>query len=305
MNITRGCIAEILLLISLATVYAELTPDMQADQYLVAAKRQIDAGNYSAAVDYFKKILALNVKVPDEFFYHYGKTLVATGAYTDGQAAIEKYLTLAGKGGSYYLQALEQLSIISEKQEVQNTLIAKQREEAKRAPYDNAVAVLTSFSVYVSDGAGGVNFIDSISVSDSSKSISIKKIDKENVISNKTGKFGGGIIAQRERYTLTRDASEIYFKDITSITSESNKYDSNSKIIHINGDFIDNSYRLVHSFSVRYDGTYKDQWVKDPNNNSSYFEFTSSNGRMTLIVSNNDAQKIKDAIQTVIKGKPY
>ena len=125
------------LFIAVVTLPAEsLPPDIQADQYLIAAKRQIEAGNFAAATEYFAKILALNVAVPPELYFHYGKTLLKTGQYGMAKDALTRYVTASGRAGQYYQQALELLLEVDEKISVAE----KQKAEADAEAARNAEA---------------------------------------------------------------------------------------------------------------------------------------------------------------------
>jgi tetratricopeptide (TPR) repeat protein len=133
---------------STAVMGAALSPDMQADQYLVAAKRQLDAGNLAAAVEYFKKILALKVAVPAELYYHYGKTLASTGALDEAGDMLGKYLTLAGKSGQFYLPALEQLAVIDERKAAAEAKDAAATEARRAALRDGLTVGAMAIAAY-------------------------------------------------------------------------------------------------------------------------------------------------------------
>jgi formylglycine-generating enzyme required for sulfatase activity len=46
------------------------------------------------------------VKLPGEFHFHYGKALFKTGNYDDSLSSLTSYLTLVGKDGEYYEEAV-------------------------------------------------------------------------------------------------------------------------------------------------------------------------------------------------------
>lgn len=84
-----------------------LPPEVEADRYLMAAKQEMLAENYDGARDYFKKVVALNVALPDAFYYQYGKVLLKAGDSADAKTQFEAYINKAGRGGKYYVKAME------------------------------------------------------------------------------------------------------------------------------------------------------------------------------------------------------
>lgn len=84
-----------------------LPPQIEADRQLIAAKQAIAKGDFNSALKNFQKIESLNVQMPIEFWYHYGKVLLETGDYKGAMGKIDHYVTATGQGGEYYPQALE------------------------------------------------------------------------------------------------------------------------------------------------------------------------------------------------------
>ena len=60
-------------------VSRELPPEIRADQYLLEGKQALNHNDPVAAIQAFKKLEALPVDPPVEFFYWYGKALVEHG----------------------------------------------------------------------------------------------------------------------------------------------------------------------------------------------------------------------------------
>ena len=90
---------------------------MRADQYLLEGKRALDAQDPAAAVQAFKKLEALPVDPPPEFFYWYGQALVEHGISRDdvlevnkGEGLLKQYLLDAGRQADHYASALEWIS---------------------------------------------------------------------------------------------------------------------------------------------------------------------------------------------------
>ena len=84
----------------------ELPTEIQVDILINAAKKDIQAGRWKDALQGLEKTLKLGVKLPGEFHFHYGKALFKMGNYDDSLSSLTSYLTLAGKDGEYYEEAV-------------------------------------------------------------------------------------------------------------------------------------------------------------------------------------------------------
>ena len=84
----------------------ELPTEIQVDILINAAKKDILAGKWKDAVQGLEKALKLGVKLPGEFHFHYGKALFKTGSYDESLSSLTSYLTLTGREGKYYEEAV-------------------------------------------------------------------------------------------------------------------------------------------------------------------------------------------------------
>lgn len=85
---------------------------MEADRLLFSAAKHL--GSSEATVE-FKTIQNLNIELPPEYYYQYGKHLYWTGNLAEAKNIIEKYLEKAGRKGQFYRDALEvKTSILKE-----------------------------------------------------------------------------------------------------------------------------------------------------------------------------------------------
>ena len=91
----------------------QLPPDIQADRYLVRAQRQIEEQDFAGAKQSMDQTLELQSKhgleIPEEFFYRYAEVLDRLELHDAAIEAVTKYLTLAGRDGEHYREALELL----------------------------------------------------------------------------------------------------------------------------------------------------------------------------------------------------
>ena len=84
----------------------ELPTEIQVDILINAAKKDILAGKWKDAVQGLEKALKLGVKLPGEFHFHYGKALFKMGNYDESLSSLTSYLTLTGREGKYYEEAV-------------------------------------------------------------------------------------------------------------------------------------------------------------------------------------------------------
>ena len=109
----RGVIGSILVPVwlGLATVSAQLPPEIMADRYLVRVERLMAEKNHTAALEVMNKIIALqkehNLTLPDEFHFKYAQIAISAGAVKAALDSVNKYLATAGREGQFYRQALE------------------------------------------------------------------------------------------------------------------------------------------------------------------------------------------------------
>ena len=96
----------LLLALTLSSGAWALPPQIEADRLAMQGKTALDAGDYDTAVQSFERMAALNIKVPDSFYYHSGRAYSGVKKWDKARAAYEKYLNQAGTRGKYYPEAL-------------------------------------------------------------------------------------------------------------------------------------------------------------------------------------------------------
>ena len=123
-----------LLLTSPIPALAQLPPEILVDRYLLQAEQRRSQGNHYGALESLQKILDLQkehgLRLPDEFHFQQAQVAFSAGEMEAALEAVKKYLTLAGRTGEHYRDALRLLDSAEEKiQEIE----AKQRRiEIKR-----------------------------------------------------------------------------------------------------------------------------------------------------------------------------
>ena len=120
------------LLVPAVAAAMQLPPEIQADRYLLEAEKQIQAQDFESAKAAMDRILALQaqhgLELPEQFFFRYAEVLDRLGLYDEAVEFVTKYLTLAGREGEHYREALELLSAA----EAAKAAAVKAAEEAKR-----------------------------------------------------------------------------------------------------------------------------------------------------------------------------
>lgn len=81
----------------------------KARAYYEQAIKLIDQSKYGQAEILFVKIFKMNVVMPDDICYHYGKTLFELKKYTQAQSFLDRYNRLKGEKGDFYLPSLQLL----------------------------------------------------------------------------------------------------------------------------------------------------------------------------------------------------
>ena len=102
-----------ILAVSLAAASAAswaLPAEIEADRLLLLIKAARDAKDYPTEVQRMEDLAALNVALPESYYFHYANALVHIKSERRAKAMYEKYLMVAGKNGKYYGDALAALN---------------------------------------------------------------------------------------------------------------------------------------------------------------------------------------------------
>ena len=138
------------LVASMPDVFAqdkELAPEVQLDLLVNSATKNMKAGRWEDAVQSFEKAMKLGVSLPGEFHYLYGKSLYKTGSYEYALSSLTIYLTLVGREGEYYEDAIT-LVVDAENKQKEKT---RRTSESKQQKVE-AVSETEDGMVYVKGG---------------------------------------------------------------------------------------------------------------------------------------------------------
>ena len=115
MRMTRGVIGRIVLGIWLGciTAAAQLPPEVLVDKYLLQAQMLRGENDYKGALEAMDRVVGLQkeheLRLPEEFSFHYAQTALAAGSVQAAIDSANRYLAVAGREGKYYREALELL----------------------------------------------------------------------------------------------------------------------------------------------------------------------------------------------------
>ena len=139
----------------------DMSPEVQLDLLVNSATKSMRAGRWEDAVQSFEKAMKRGVSLPGDFHFLYGKSLYKTGSYEYALSSLTIYLTLVGREGEYYEDAIT-LVVDAEN---------KQKEKARRTS-DSKYRKLEAASetedgmVYVKGGCFDMGDIFGTGVSD-------------------------------------------------------------------------------------------------------------------------------------------
>ena len=91
----------------------QLPPDVMVDKYLLQAKMLSEEKDHKGALEAMDRIVALGkehqLTLPEAFPFQYAQTALAAGSVQAAIESVNRYLSVAGRNGKFYRQALELL----------------------------------------------------------------------------------------------------------------------------------------------------------------------------------------------------
>ncbi|GAX59244.1 hypothetical protein SCALIN_C01_0175 [Candidatus Scalindua japonica] len=133
----------IVLNIGMTDVFAqgnELSYEKQLDSLLNTATSDLDAERWEDAVHNLERAKKLAVSLPGEFHYLFGKALLKTGNYDYSLSNLTDYITLEGREGKYFEEAI---NLIVE---------ARNKQDEKRRPTVEPHHQVTKAAEEIEDG---------------------------------------------------------------------------------------------------------------------------------------------------------
>ena len=143
----EAAVARAFLALLLAAVVPalQLPPEIQADRYLLEAEKEIQEQDFEGAKAAMDRILELQaqhgLELPEQFFFRYAEVVERLGLYDEAVEFVMKYLTLAGRDGEHYREALELLNT-AEAAKAAAEEAERRRADAAKAARKRAEAVV-------------------------------------------------------------------------------------------------------------------------------------------------------------------
>ena len=115
----------------------QLPPEIQADRYLLQAEEEIQKQDYVAAKAAMDQILALQrehgLEIPEAFHFRYAQVSERVGQYEEAIEFVTRYLTIAGRQGEHYQDALRLLNAADAAKAAAEAARKRVEEERRRA----------------------------------------------------------------------------------------------------------------------------------------------------------------------------
>ena len=113
-----------------------LSPEIQLDLLINSAKSDMNAERWKDAVKSFEKAMNLEINLPGEFHFLYGKVLLETGNYDDSLSSLSNYLTLVGREGKHFEDAITLIVEAKNKLDEERLRMTKSQPQLTKAARD-------------------------------------------------------------------------------------------------------------------------------------------------------------------------
>ncbi|WP_421840688.1 hypothetical protein [Marinobacter algicola] len=84
-----------------------LEPKHETRRLMLATEEAVSAESWGEAGEYLNRLQQLEGEKPANYFYFRGRVMLESDHYNEAQAALEKYVSLAGSEGEHYTDALK------------------------------------------------------------------------------------------------------------------------------------------------------------------------------------------------------
>lgn len=100
------------LLLLLSGLSYGLSPAVEADRFMLAAKQYLNESNYVEAEKYLDRIGKLQVEPPIDYYYAFGVVYNKQDNIFDAKKFFEQYVEKAGSEGEFYIDALKAINAL-------------------------------------------------------------------------------------------------------------------------------------------------------------------------------------------------
>ena len=107
-----GCRASVVCVVLYAGSAMALPAEHEIRRLMLATEQALAAENWNDASEYLGRLQQLDGERPVDFYFYRGRVMQKSGLLSEAQAALEVYITRAGKEGQYYKQSLERMTEI-------------------------------------------------------------------------------------------------------------------------------------------------------------------------------------------------
>lgn len=110
-----------------------LEPEHETRRLMLATEEAVSSESWGEAGEYLNRLQQLEGEKPANYFYFRGRVMLESDHYNEAQAALEKYVSLAGSEGEHYTDALKLITNV-EKARQQEGANAKSNGAVDPAP---------------------------------------------------------------------------------------------------------------------------------------------------------------------------
>ena len=113
---TKGALGSVCVAVWLGCFTAaavQFPPDVLVDKYLLQAEMLSEEKDHKGALEAMDRVVALqkehDLRLPEAFPFYYAQTALTAGSVQAAIESVNRYLSVAGRAGKYYREALELL----------------------------------------------------------------------------------------------------------------------------------------------------------------------------------------------------
>lgn len=164
-----------LLLLALTLVVSNpvfaLSKEANLDRFMLAAKKYVKDNNFELAEKYLKKAKAVEIALPDEYYYLSGQLLFVKNDYQLARNAYEAYINSAGKKGDFYIASLERVT------EIEEIMTARESRKKALAKQDQLIKSTSAASSSTTTNTKKLNSLKSLYQTNNHENALIKHIN--------------------------------------------------------------------------------------------------------------------------------
>lgn len=98
-----------------------LEPEHETRRLMLATEEAVTAENWGEAGEYLNRLQQLEAQKPADYYYFRGRVMLESGHFNESQAALEKYVGMAGAEGKHYTDALNLITRVEKARKMEGS----------------------------------------------------------------------------------------------------------------------------------------------------------------------------------------